>query len=231
MAGNSAFDRRYIEPKKKSQLEGLLEHFNFPPKVIDYIIDHMVMMVTIIVLVVVGVVGFSIYRSYSARQHENGATALALALEKPATARTEALQKVVKEFGSTGSGTWARINLANLAMENKNYAKAATLYGTVNGELTSKNPLYSLSLYGLAQAREADKKYDAAVDAYAKLKEQAGYKTIGYEGMARVYEAQGKKEKALGIYGQYLAELGDTPANAQEKKSVEQKIARLKAEQ
>ncbi len=230
MAGNSAFDKRYIEPKKKSQVEGLLEHFNLPPKTIDFLIDNMVPVVTVLVVVIVGIVAYSIYGSYRAKKHESGASALALAMQKSGSARTDALQKVVKEYSGTTSGTWARIDLANQSMQDKDYAKAADLYAKVNSELSAENPLFALSLYGLAQAREAGAKYDDAYSAYEKLKSQAGYRLIGYDGMARALEAQGKKEKALGIYGQYLAELGDSPANAQKKREVEQKIANLKAQ-
>jgi hypothetical protein len=49
--------------------------------------------------------------------------------------------------------------------------------------------------------------------------------------MARILEARGENEKALGIYGQYLAIIGNDAEAAGLKALVEAKIARIKARQ
>ena len=59
--------------------------------------------------------------------------------------------------------------------------------------------------------------------------ELEGYRDIGFLGSARVLELQGNVAQALELYEQYLVELG--PSAALQQVMVEEKIARLKAEQ
>jgi tetratricopeptide (TPR) repeat protein len=116
-------------------------------------------------------------------------------------------------------------------VKNKDFPLAAQKYSEIHKDLKPTNPLYALTLYGIAGAEESQEKYDAAYSAFEKLKDIEGYQLTGYTGMARIHEIRGDVEKALGIYGQFLTILGDAEEKAGQRGVVEEKIARLKAKQ
>ncbi len=231
MSGQSAFEKRYVDPKDQSKVEGLLELFNLPPQVITFLKRNKRAIQVVLAVILVAVISGSLYTSYRERKIESAASALALALQEPAGSRTESLQRVSDEYASTPSGVWARVELAHIAMNDKKFPEAAEKYAAINSGLKKENPLFALTLYGLAEAREAQGDTEGAYGAYEQLKSIAGYELTGYTGMARIHEQKGELEKALGIYGQYLAILGDAPEKAGQKAMVEARIARIKARQ
>lgn len=231
MSGQSAFEKRYIDPKDQSKIEGLLELFNLPPKVIAFLKRYKRPLQVGLSIVLIAVVAGSLYTSYRERKVENGASALVLALKETGAEQRGALQRVAEEFAATPAGVWARVELAHLAMKEKKFAEAATAYQAIRQELKAEDPLYGLVLYGLAQAEDAQGNNDAAYAAFESMKNRKGYEMTAYSGMARIHEAKGEYEKALGIYGQYLAMIGDSPEKASLKAQVEAKIARVKAKQ
>ena len=231
MSGESAFEKRYVDPKDQSKIEGILELFNLPPKVIAFLrMYKRPIQITLIVVTLVVVVG-SLYKSYRERQIEDGASALALALKETGSDKGKALKNVSENYASTPSALWAKVELAHMAMAERKFADASAMYTAIHNEVKKDNPLFPLTLYGMAQAEEAQGNSDAAYAHFEELKNSVGYELTGYTGMARILEAKGELEKALGIFGQYDAMLGDSPENAGQKALVEEKIARLKAQQ
>ena len=231
MSAQSVFEKRYVDPKDQSDVEGLLELFNLPPKLIAFLRKNKRAVQVGLAVILITVVSVSLYGSYKERRIENAASALTLALKETGPAQKEALQALADKYKGTASALWAKVELAHFAMNERDFVNASKQYSTINSELKADNPLYALSLYGIAQAEEAQGSSDAAYAAYERLKDVEGYQLTGYTGMARILEARGENEKALGIYGQYLAVIGDSAEAAGQKKLVEAKIARIKARQ
>lgn len=231
MSEQSAFEKRYVDPKDQSSVEGLLEHFNLPPKFIAFLRNNKKVVQAVIAVVILSIVSFSLYGSYRDNRIESAATALALALKEQGSMKIEALSRVAEDYANTSSGTWARLELAHQALKDKDYDAAAQVYGEVNSATDEDNPLFALTLFGQAQTYEAQGDYEKAYAAFDRLKSVEGYQLTGYTGLARVLETQGEFDKALGIYGQYLTILNADPEKSLQKTYIEEKIARLKARQ
>lgn len=229
MSGQSAFEKRYVDPKEQSDVEGLLEHFNLPPKVIAFLRENKRAVQVGIAVAITAVVAVSLYDSYRESHIEKGASSLALSLKETGAEQKKALQRVADKYASTASGVWAKVEIAHLEVKEKNYQAASALYSDVHSGVKPDNPLYALTLVGIAQCEEAQKNYTAALGAFEKMQQIEGYQLTGYTGVARIYEAQGDFDKALGIYGQYLTVIGDDAESSNAKTIVEAKIARLKA--
>lgn len=231
MAGESAFNKRHVEPSTLSDVEGLLEHLNLPPAAIKYIREHKKTLQIVAGLVLVLVVGLAVYDSYRDKRIEAAASALAVAQQKGPEEKAGALEKVVSDFSGTTSALWAGVELAHLDMQTGKFAEAADKYQKIRNDLDASDPLFALTIFGVAQAREANNDYPEAFAAYQELKEIDGYQTIAYTGMARIQESQGKTDDALKTLTEFLATLTDKPATDPGKQLVEEKIARLKARQ
>lgn len=229
MSGQNVFEKRYVDPKDQSKIEGLLELFNLPPQVISFLRKHKRAVQAGLAVVAIFIVAGSLYTSYREKKVEAAASALAVALKETDSEQKGALQKVAEEYKGTSSAIWARVELAHNAMKAKDFVAASAGYSAIHKEVKADNPLYALSLFGMAQADEAQGKTDAAYAAFEQLKDLEGYQLTGYTGMARIYEAKGELEKALGIYGQYLAVIGDSAESAGQKALVEERIAQIKA--
>ena len=229
MASESAFNKRLTEETEMDKVEGLLEHFNLPPKAIVFIRKNQRAIQIALVILIITVVALSLYSSYRKGVVEDAASALSSAMQKNDDEKKNALTGVVEEYGSTTSAQWAKIELAHLDMKNGDFAAAAMKYDAELNELDDSDPLGGLLLYGAGQAFEAQKKYGAATDKYDLLKEVEGYEHIGYIGLARIEEMQGNLEKASTIYNNFLLNVGDDPAAAQSRSDIEARIARLKA--
>lgn len=229
MSTESAFNKRLTEETTMDQVEGLLEHFNLPPKAITFIRKNQRMIQVVIGLVVVAVVAWSLYGSYVEKQREAGATALSLAMERPDSEKAVALAGVIEKYGSTTSATWAEVELAHLDMRNGSFDDAAAKYSGLAVQLKDSNPLKPLAIYGLAQAYEAGNKYSDAEVQYNLIKEIKGYEAIGYIGLGRLEEAQGNIDKAIAVLNNFVLAAGDDPSFTQSRSEIESKIARLKA--
>lgn len=228
MSSESAFDKKLTDESTMDKVEGLLEHFNLPPKVIDFIRANQRIIQVVIGIIVITVVAWSLYGSYRDRITEEAATALSIAMEQSQEGQAEALSAVSEKYASTTSALWARVELAHLDMENSAFSDAAAKYSKIFTELKEKSPLYPLVVYGLAQALESEKKYQDSSVQYDLLKNFKGYEHIGYTGMGRLEEAQGNNDKAIAIYNNFVLTIGDDPSFSQAKVEIDAKIARLK---
>lgn len=229
MASESAFNKRLTTETTFDKVEGLLEHFNLPPKVISFIRGNLRMFQIGIAVIIAAIVFTSLYGSYRERLREEASSALAKAMQQGKESQAEALQKVSAAYSSTSSALWAKIELAHLDMQNGSFSEAGEKYRKILVGTKSSDPLYPLVLFSLAQACEADKKFPEATKEYDLLKGLKGFEHIAYSGMGRLEEVQGNIEKAIAIYNNFLLSIGDDPSFAQSKEQIDGKIARLKA--
>ncbi|OGR19469.1 MAG: hypothetical protein A2X81_05070 [Desulfobacterales bacterium GWB2_56_26] len=229
MASDNAFNKRLTAETTMDKVEGLLEHFNLPPKAITFIRANQKIIKITLIVVIAAVVSGSLYKSYRQQVLEKASSALAVAAQQTGAEQVEALQKVVDDYGSTSSAQWAKIELAHLDMKNGAYGDAGEKYRKVLADVKESNPLYPLVLFGIAQSLEADKKYAEAVSQYDALKNFKGFEHIAHTGMGRIEEMQGNIDKAIAVYNNFLMSIGDDPSFAQAKEEVENKVARLKA--
>ncbi len=229
MGSESAFNKRLTAETNMDKVEGLLEHLNLPPKVIDFIRINQRLIQIGIAIIVIGVVFWSLYGSYRERIKEEASIALSVALQVDQAKKAEALQSVIKKYGSTSSALWASVELAHLDMKNSSFADASKKYQAILADVKKSNPLYPLVLFDLAQSLEADKQYQEAATQYNILKDIKGYERIAYMGMGRIEEAQGNIEKAITLYNNFLLYMGDDPAFSQDRMEINAKIAHLKA--
>ncbi len=231
MASESAFNKRLTDETHMDKVEGLLEHFNLPPKAIDFIRANQRKIQIVIAIVIVAVVFVSLYGSYRERIQEESSAALASALQAAPDARAEELRAVVDNYGGSSSALWASVELAHLDMKNGSYSDASKKYEAILPDVKSSNPLYPLVLFSLAQSLEGDKKFQEAFSKYDLLKDIKGYENIAYVGMGRLEEAQGNIDKAISIYNNFILYMGDDPSFTQARSEINAKIARLKARQ
>jgi predicted negative regulator of RcsB-dependent stress response len=229
MPGESAFDKRLAPETTMDKVEGILEHFNLPPKAIQFIRANGKAIVVGLSAFFVGVVAWSLYDSYRQNVIENAASALTKAIEQPDAEKAKSLEKVIVDYGTTSSALWAKVELAHMAMTNGKYADASAKYERVLKETKETNPAYPLAMYGYAQSLEADKKFVEALGQYEKLSALKGYEHIGYTGMARIEEVQGHLDKATAVLNNYLLTLGTDQEKSKAKEEIESKIAQLKA--
>ncbi|MDK9707755.1 MAG: tetratricopeptide repeat protein [Desulforhopalus sp.] len=229
MASESAFNKRLTAETTFDKVEGLLEHFNLPPKVIRFIRGNLRIIQVAIAIIVATIVFTSLYSSYKEKIREEAATALSKALQQGKDIQADALLKVANDYGSTSSALWAKVELAHLEMQKGAFADAGEKYRKILAEIDKKNPLYPLVLLSVAQAYEAEKKYPEAAKEYDILKGLKGYEHIGYTSMGRLEEVQGNIEKAIAVYNNFLLSLGEDSSKAQSKEQIEGKVARLKA--
>lgn len=231
MAGESAFNKRHVEASTLSDVEGLLEHLNLPPAAISYIRKNKRMVQIVIAVVIAAIVAWSLYGSYREKRIERASSALAVALEKGPAEKAAALEKVFADFAGTSSALWAKVELAHLDMQNGKFAEAAGKFSKIKEDLDAADPLYALTVFGIAQAQEANHDYQEATATYGLLKDIEGYQLIAHTGIARIQETQGETAKAIETLNKYLASLDGTPAVDANKKFVEEKLARLKVRQ
>lgn len=231
MSSESAFNKRLTTESTMDKVEGLLEHLNLPPKVIDFIRAHQKLIRIIIAVIVIIVVSWSLYSSHSERVREEAASALSLARQADPGSQAEAFRNVIKEYGGTSSALWAKVEVAHMAMKGGSFADASAQYGAILAEVKETNPLYPLILFSLAQALEGEKKYQEASDRYDLLKGINGFEYLAYTGLGRLEEAQDNVDRAIAVYNNFLMTIADDPAFAQARIDIETKISRLKARQ
>ena len=229
MSTEGAFNKRLTEETTMDQVEGLLEHFNLPPKTIAFIRKNQRIFQVGIGLIIIAVVAWSLYGSYMEKQREEAATALSLALEKAPSEQAAALSEVMAQYAHTTSSVWAEVELAHLDMKRGKFEAAATKYNVLNQKTDDSNPVKPLVTFGLAQAYESAKKYTEAEVQYDLLKEFKGFEPVGYIGLGRLEEVQGNIDKAIAILNNFVLTAGDDPSFTQSRSEIEAKIARLKA--
>jgi predicted negative regulator of RcsB-dependent stress response len=229
MAKEDIFEKEYVDERDKNSLEGLLEQLNLPPAAVKFVRDNKRMVQAGIAVLVIGAVAWALYGTYRDNQIKKSSEALFAAQELSGQQMLDTLAQVEKDFGGTDAGLWAGINSAQEFMKNGKMSEALQKFTEVRTNLKATSALWPLVTVGIAQSAEATGDFQRAGDEYGMLMELEGYKDIGFLGSARVLELQGDRDRALELYEQYLTELG--PAAALQKVMVEEKIARLKAEQ
>lgn len=226
MSNDNVFEKKYVANDTMSNVEGLLEHFNLPPKAISFIRKNVRAIQIGTAVVVIAVVAFSLYGSYREKRLEEASSALSLALEQKPDQQLVALQKVSTDFSGTVAAAWARVEIAHNYMNEKKYDDAQKMYNLVATKAGKSDPLRPLALLGEAQAFEFLGKYNNARQIYQELKELAGYNDLSFMGIARSWEAEGNVENAITTYNEYLLTMeGTTP---QAKAYIESKVVRLK---
>ncbi len=231
MARQSAFDIQQIQQSSQGDGNGLLEHLNLPPAVIRFIKKNKKNLQIAVIAVVAVVVCWTLYSSYRSNRIQKGSAALAMAMQAPEAERPEALLTVATDFSGTPSAQWANTELAHDQMKAGKYKEAAEQYGAVRKKVSASNPLFALLTFGLAQAHEAAKAFEAAITEYQSLQKIQGYEREGVAGLGRIYEFQGEQKKALDVYESYQATFTGENQSDPAKAEVDEKIARLKAMQ
>jgi predicted negative regulator of RcsB-dependent stress response len=229
MAKEDIFDKEYVDERDKNSLEGLLEQLNLPPAAVKFVKENKRMVQASIAVLVIAVVAWALYGSYRDNQVKKSSEALFAAQDLTGQQMFDSLAEVERDFDGTDAGLWAGIKVAQELLKNGKMSEAQQKFTEVRADLSSSSALWPLVTVGIAQSAEAADDYQSALSEYGKLMELEGFKDIGFRGSARVFELQGNKEQALELYEQYLSELGSSAAL--QKVMVEEKIARLKAEQ
>ncbi|MBU2537039.1 MAG: tetratricopeptide repeat protein [Proteobacteria bacterium] len=220
---NTFFQQEILN--KPLQKHGLLEELNLPPKAIQFIRRNKRNLIIALVCGVLAILGWSSLSYYFARQNDRAAVLLAEAVDQGTPEKRKILlQKVLDDYGRTGSAKWAKIELGHLAFDAQQYDEAIAVYGGVRDDLSKSSPVYPLVLMNLAQAYENKNLLPEALSAYQGLAEIKGFSGESYLAMGRIYELQKDAPRAKEMYGKALTEEGVAPAV---KEKVQAKLNRL----
>lgn len=230
MADHSAFEKLHVEERDKADLGGVLEQLNLPPTFVEFVRKHQKTIYIAIGIIAIVVIVWALYGSYVDKRKTESSSALALAQKLEGKERLRSLENVATEYSGTGSGIWARIEIARHYMENDDFEKALQSYLTIRESIESDNPLNNLVIFGVAQAHESMGNYDNAAVEYEKLKKIKGYENLGYTGVARIFEVQGKLERAINEYEQYIGTFPGSSETNLEKRYISEKLSALKAQ-
>ncbi|MEJ2688430.1 MAG: hypothetical protein P8130_00490 [Deltaproteobacteria bacterium] len=118
--------------------------------------------------------------------------------------RKAELQEVVKKYGNSDAGLWARIDLAHQAYNAGQYSEAVTYFKAAIEKAGSDNSVLPLLEYGLANAYEQKNDLSDAKAQFLKLSAFKSFERQGYLGEARVQEKQGDLIAALQSYQKVL---------------------------
>ncbi|MBA3003790.1 MAG: tetratricopeptide repeat protein [Desulfurivibrio sp.] len=210
---------------KPLQKHGLLEELNLPPKAIQFIRRNNRSIIIVLLCGVLAILGWSSLSYYFAKQNDRAAVLLAEAVEQGTPEkRTILLQKILDDYGRTGSAKWAKVEMGHLAFDAQQYDEAITVYRGVRDDLSKSSPMYPLVLMNLAQAYENKNLLPDALSAYQGLAEIKGFAGESYFAMGRIYELQKDVPHAKEMYGKVLTEEGVAPAVKEE---VQVKLNRL----
>ena len=229
MSTESALNKRLRPETTFDKIEGILEHLNLPAPTIQWIRRYRKLLTTVLILVIIGVISYSVYKSYREKLVEDAASALSLAAVQSGDEKIAALRDVAKSFDSTNSGRWAEINIAQTLVSDGKFEEGATLYSDLQAVLESKNPLYALVVYGKATAFEGAKSYDQAISAYKELQKINGYEALAYLGEGKILEEKGEATRAIAIYNDYILLAGKETRLAGEVPVFQARVAKLKA--
>ena len=120
---------------KPLQKHGLLEELNLPPKAIRFIRENRRNLVIAVLCCVLAIVGWSSLSYYLARQNDQAAALLSKAIEQGEPEQRKALlQKVLGDYGRTGSALWAKVELGHMALDAQQYDEAVKVYLALRGD-------------------------------------------------------------------------------------------------
>lgn len=220
---NTYFQQEILN--KPLQKHGLLEEFNLPPKAIQFIRGNKRNILIGLVCCVLAIMGWSSLSYYLARQNDRAAALLAEAVGQGAVEQRKVLlQKVVDEYGRTGSAMWAKVEMGHLAFAAQQYDEAIKVYLSVRDSLAKSSPVFPLVQLNLAQAYENKNALPEALAAYKDLAGIKGFAGEAHLAMGRIYEQQKNVPQAKEMYGKVLTEEGVSPAL---KEKVQAKLDRL----
>ncbi len=229
MAEKSAFEKIHVDEREKADLGGVLEQLNLPPSAVEFVRTHQRSIFIVLGIIAITVVVWSLYGSYVDKRHRAANSALAAAQDLQGEEKVAALAEVAQEYDGTDSARWSQIELARHALQNNEKAEARQQYESIRQSLDEDDSLFPLVSFGIAQTEEAMENYHEALGEYQLLKNTAGYEAIGYKGVARIYEIQGKIDQAINQYEQYLGTLRADAAGDGESAYIQEKLNRLKA--
>ncbi|MDR0476967.1 MAG: tetratricopeptide repeat protein [Desulfobulbaceae bacterium] len=234
MASPSVFEKKHIDPSQMGKIETLLVHFNLPLPAIETYRAHRGLIHTACIALIVLVVALSLYNSWRSQRIEKSSSALATALSQEKSKLADNLARLMNTYPRTNAALWAEIELARLAMEKKDYTRAASAYTTLLGKVSAGNPLQPLLLNALGQTQEAMGKYDDAIATYEKLQKHKAYQFIACLGLGGQYEAKKDWGKAITVYEGYKAEASQAGAGLAGSEAItmlDEKIAQLRTRQ
>ncbi len=229
MAGESPFEKKFVDQSDKADLPGVLDQLTLPPAFIEFVRLHQQKIKIIVIAVAIATIAWALYDSYITNRLEKSVSAFYNGLKVTGDDRKQELEKVISEYKGTPASTWAGIELAHTDMKDSRFSEAAAKYRSIREDVDKSNPLYSLLTYGTAIALEGEKKYAEAISEYKKLKSAVGFDSIGVLGIGRIYEIEGKKEEALKVYEQYISTFEGAQQNNPDKIVIEETIARIRA--
>lgn len=220
---NTYFQQEILN--KPLQKHGLLEEFNLPPKAIQFIRRNKLKLIGALLCCVLLILGWSSFSYYLARQNDQAAAMLATAIaQDTAEQRKASLQKILTDYGRTGSATWAKIEMGHLAFADQQYDEAIKAYLSVRDDLAKSSPIFPLVLMNLAQAYENKNALPEALSIYQSLAAIKGFSGESYLAMGRIYELQKALPQAKEMYGKVLADESVSPVL---KEKVQVKLDRL----
>lgn len=229
MTERSAFNRHNIEESAVTPEPGLLEQFNLPPEVANFLRKNQRTIWVIVGSIALVVIVAALYKQYADYREEKAATALAVAMQEEGEKQSESLSQVVAEYGSTSSGMWGRIQLAHNAAKEGDLSLAISDLNDVKKSVSKKDPLMPLVLSALGVYYEKNSEPAKALEAYNELVLFKGFEASSYEAMGRIYEVQGEKARALDMYRKALGTGEDdtSPVAGPEREMIQSRINAL----
>ena len=220
---NTYFQQEILN--KPLQKHGLLEELNLPPKAILFIRNNKRHLIIGLLCFVLAILGWSSLSYYLARQDDRAASLLAEAVGQGTTEQRKVLlQKLLDEYGRTGSAMWAKVEMGHLAFDAQQYDEAIKVYLGVRDDLAKSSPVFPLVQLNLAQAYENKNAMPEALAIYKSLAEIKGFAVESYLALGRIYELQKDVAQAKDVYSKILSEEGASPAL---KEKVQAKLDRL----
>lgn len=220
---NTYFQQEILS--KPLQKHGLLEELNLPPATIRFIRGNRRNLIIALICCVLAIVGWSSFSYYLAKQNDRAAALLAEAVgQRAAGKRKVLLQKILNDYGRTGSAVWAKIEMAHLAFDAQQYDEAVRIYLQIRDDLADSSPIFPLVQLNLAQAYENKNGLPEALAAYQRLAEIKGFAGEAHLAMGRIYELQKAVPQAKEMYAKVLADEGVAP---ELKERVQAKLDRL----
>ncbi len=182
-----------------------MEELNLPPALAKFLREEAR---TIQIGLAVGVLLVVVYFGVTFYLHRHlekgtGLLARAVAVEN-VQERKAKLEEVVKKYGHSDAGLWARIDLAHQSYNQGKFDEAVTYFKQAIAQADSDNSIVPLLEYGLANAYEQNKDLKDAKAEFAKLAGNKSYERQGYLGEARIQEKQGDLAAALDSYQKVL---------------------------
>jgi len=229
MAEKSVFEKLHVGERDKNDLPSVLEQLNLPPKFVTFVREHKRLVQSTTILLILAVVMWSFYDTYREKQMQDGADALAIALELTGAEQIARLQMVSQEYAGTNPARWAALHYGlKLVVQEVPADDGVKRLAATRQKVAETSSLFPLITVSLAQAYERDDRREEALQEYQRLQDLRGYEFLGFNGTARIYEKSGERALALAEYEKCLGTLDPVSQRAQ-KAIIDEKIARLRA--